>query len=101
MSTASVFDSDTCFEINPLYMFRWEELQKAYVLLYPEGIVKLNPTAGEILKRCTGECSVGDLVADIKNRYSASDTSSAADIEQSTYKFLEVSRAKGWIRRKS
>jgi len=27
-------------EINPLYLFRWEEPQQSHVLLYPEGIVE-------------------------------------------------------------
>ena len=42
-------------EINPVYLFRWEESQNAHILLYPEGVVKLNDTAAEILKTCTGE----------------------------------------------
>lgn len=88
------------FEINPLYMFRWEETQDAYVLLYPEGVVKLNPTAGEILKRCTGEKSVSDLVGELRELYSAPGTNPGQTVETSVRKFLEVSHAKGWIRRK-
>ncbi len=43
--------SPTCrYEIRPPFLFRWEESQQAHVLLYPEGIVKLNATGGEILK---------------------------------------------------
>ena len=34
-----------------LFRMQWEEAQGAYVLLYPEGMVKLNQSAGEILKR--------------------------------------------------
>ena len=42
-------------EINPLFVFRWEEPEQAYLLLYPEGIIKLNDSAGSILTHCTGE----------------------------------------------
>ena len=31
---------------------QWEPAQDCHVLLYPEGMVKLNQSAGEILKRC-------------------------------------------------
>ena len=35
------------------------------VLLLPEGILQLNPTAAAILLRCDGRHSVGDIVADL------------------------------------
>jgi pyrroloquinoline quinone biosynthesis protein D len=34
------------------FRLQWEPAQQAHVLLYPEGMVKLNGSAGEILKRC-------------------------------------------------
>ena len=34
---------------------QWEPAQDSYVLLYPEGMIKLYQGAGEILKRCAGE----------------------------------------------
>lgn len=86
------------FEINPLYLFRWEETQQSHVLLYPEGVIKLNQTAGEILKRCTGDKSVGMIVEELKEVYS--DPESSARLEESLFEFLEMSRAKGWIRLK-
>ena len=42
------------YALNPIYLFRWEATQDAHVLLYPEGIVKLNRTAGEIIELCDG-----------------------------------------------
>ena len=36
------------------FRLQWEPAQNAHVLLYPEGMVKLNGSAGEILKRCDG-----------------------------------------------
>jgi len=33
---------------------QWEPAQDAHVLLYPEGMVKLNQSAGEIMRRCDG-----------------------------------------------
>src|ERR1700735_4922806 len=36
------------------FRLQWEAAQNAYVLLFPEGMIKLNATAGEIMKRCDG-----------------------------------------------
>lgn len=33
-------------KLEILFRFQWEEAQQAYVLLYPEGMVKLNGPAG-------------------------------------------------------
>lgn len=85
------------FSINPMYLLRWEETQDAYVLLYPEGIVKLNQTAGEIIKRCDGMCRVADMVIELQQVFPGDDVR----VAEGVYKFLEVFRAKGWIRRQA
>ncbi|MBL6935866.1 MAG: pyrroloquinoline quinone biosynthesis peptide chaperone PqqD [Alphaproteobacteria bacterium] len=88
------------FEVHPFYVFRWEESQEAHVLLYPEGVVKLNDTAAEILKLCDGDRSVTQIIDELKNVYDVSDPDTASRIEAGVYKFLEDSHAKGWTRRK-
>jgi pyrroloquinoline quinone biosynthesis protein D len=51
---------------------QWEAAQDAHVLLYPEGMVKLNGTAGAIMSRCDGVRTVADIVADLERTYSQS-----------------------------
>jgi pyrroloquinoline quinone biosynthesis protein D len=85
------------YGVNPLYLFRWEDTQDAYVLLYPEGVVKLNQTAGEIIKRCDGVRTVGEMVAELQSLFPGDD----ARVAEGVYKFVEVFRAKGWIRRQA
>ncbi|MGO9804787.1 MAG: pyrroloquinoline quinone biosynthesis peptide chaperone PqqD [Steroidobacteraceae bacterium] len=51
---------------------QWEPAQEAHVLLYPEGMVKLNGSAGAILARCDGLRTVAEVVADLERSYSAS-----------------------------
>lgn len=92
MSEYVPFVPQDCPRINTKYLFRWEKSQDAYILLYPEGVIKLNPSAAEILKRCTGELSVADMITELRELFIG-----APDIEQSIYKFLENSHAKGWI----
>ena len=49
---------DPIFELARHYRFQWEPAQNAFVLLYPEGMVKLGGSAGEILKRVDGNSPV-------------------------------------------
>ena len=77
--------------IHRLYRFQWEPAQQAHVLLYPEGMVKLNRSAGEILTRCTGTASVAEIVADLEATFNASGLT--ADVEA----FLTMAEAQNWI----
>lgn len=88
------FDIAASIEMNPMYLLRWEPSQDAHVLLYPEGVVKLNETAGDILTRCTGECCATDIAEAINADY-------GDDVYNKVINFLEVAYAKGWIRTKS
>ena len=94
MAESARVELDERFELQPHFLFRWEASQEAYVLLYPEGVVKLNQTAGEILKRCTGALSVGSLIEELRQVFPDAD----ADVERSVCRFLEAANAKGWIR---
>lgn len=48
---------------------QWEAAQEAHVLLYPEGMVKLNGSAGAIMSRCDGVHTVAEIVADLERAY--------------------------------
>ena len=73
------------------FRLQWEEAQGCHVLLYPEGMVKLNRSAGEILTRCTGTASVAEIVADLEAAFGA--TSMLGDVER----FLDMSRQQRWL----
>ncbi|MGQ0835369.1 MAG: pyrroloquinoline quinone biosynthesis peptide chaperone PqqD [Gammaproteobacteria bacterium] len=51
------------------FRLQWEPAQNAHVLLYPEGMVKLNGSAGEILRRCEGERTIAEIVADLEQTF--------------------------------
>jgi pyrroloquinoline quinone biosynthesis protein D len=80
--------------LNPRFMFRWEPSQDAYILLYPEGLIKLNASAGEILKRCDGERSVDDIAADLTATFAGD----ADEVARGTVSFLTLAQDKGWLR---
>ena len=59
--------------LNKMFSLQWEPAQDAHVLLYPEGMVKLNQSAAEILKRCDGERTIAQLIADIEQAFGEKD----------------------------
>jgi pyrroloquinoline quinone biosynthesis protein D len=70
---------------------QWEPAQEAHVLLYPEGMVKLNGSAGAIMSRCDGVRSIADIVADLEGAYSL--TGLAADVRA----FVALALEKHWL----
>lgn len=75
------------------YVFRWEESQAAYILLYPEGLIKLNGSAGEILKRCDGQRNVAGIVTDLQAAFPGNTDA----ISRSTQAFIDLAQDKGWL----
>jgi pyrroloquinoline quinone biosynthesis protein D len=53
------------------FRLQWEPAQEAHVLLYPEGMVKLNQSAAAILTRCNGARTVAEIVTELERAYSA------------------------------
>ncbi len=52
---------------------RYDEVREEHVLLIPEGVVRLNPTAAEVLGLCDGERSLDDIVGAVSVRYEGAD----------------------------
>jgi len=92
MTESVVFTDETVPRITPLYRMQWEEAQNCHVLLYPEGMVKLSGSAGEILKRIDGKTTVREILAGLKSQYPG------VPLEADVYKFLEVAYGNGWLR---
>ena len=70
---------------------QWEAAQEAHVLLYPEGMVKLNGTAGAIMSRCDGVRTLGDIVADLERTYNVGGL--AGDVNA----FVQLALEKRWL----
>jgi pyrroloquinoline quinone biosynthesis protein D len=87
----TVLTPTSTIRLAPGFRLQWEQAQQAHVLLYPEGMVTLNETAAEILKRCDGS-SLAGLLAELRNDYPD------ADLEADLIEFLEISHGQGWLR---
>jgi pyrroloquinoline quinone biosynthesis protein D len=51
----------------------YDDVREEHVLLIPEGVVRLNPTAAEVLELCDGERSLDDIVGALSARYEGAD----------------------------
>jgi pyrroloquinoline quinone biosynthesis protein D len=69
-----------------------DDVRGREVLLYPEGLVALNPTGAEILGLCDGVRSLADIVATLEQRYGV------RGLERDVAGFLDGLAAKGLVR---
>lgn len=88
---AAGFHRDAIPRIGHGFRLQWEPVQNAHVLLYPEGMVKLNGSAGEILVRCDGVRSVAAIVAELEQRFGQD------GLERDVIAFLDLARAQNWV----
>lgn len=77
--------------LKAMYRFQWEPAQAAHVLLYPEGMVKLSTSAGEILKRVDGQRSVASIIEDLKAAFGG------APLDDDVRNFITQAQGNGWI----
>ena len=73
------------------FRLQWEQVQNCHVLLYPEGMVKLNGSAGEIMKRCDGERNVAGIVADLEAAFATQ------GLERDVLGFVEIAAKQRWL----
>jgi pyrroloquinoline quinone biosynthesis protein D len=84
-------DAASIPRIGKGFRLQWEAAQNAHVLLYPEGMVKLNGSAGEILTRCDGATPVRAIVADLEQRFSTS------GLDDDVCAFLAMAQERRWV----
>jgi pyrroloquinoline quinone biosynthesis protein D len=87
----TAINSDARPALGRGFRLQWEPAQKAHVLLYPEGMVKLNGSAGEILRRCDGERTVDEIVADLETTFAT--TGLAGEVTN----FMQLALQKHWL----
>ena len=70
---------------------QWEPAQEAHVLLYPEGMVKLNGSAGAIMSRCDGVRTLAEIITDLESAFGV--TGLAGDVRA----FVALALEKRWL----
>ncbi|HUE93573.1 pyrroloquinoline quinone biosynthesis peptide chaperone PqqD [Pseudomonas sp.] len=74
------------------FRLQFEPVQNCHVLLYPEGMIKLNDSAGEILKQVNGSQSVGQIIEALSERFP-----DVPGLDEDILAFMEVANAQFWI----
>ena len=74
------------------FRLQWEAAQNAHVLLYPEGMIKLNTSAGEILNRCDGATTIADITADLERAFATS------NLSEDVMRFVTMAVEKKWLK---
>ncbi len=74
------------------FRLQWEEAQNCFVLLYPEGMVKLNTSAGEILACCDGQRSIAAIIEMLRIKFPE-----GGDLSEDVIEFIGVARDQHWI----
>ena len=83
--------TDSVPRVGAGFRLQWEPVQDCYVLLYPEGMVKLNPSASEIMKRCDGQRSVAAVVAELESAFAAQ------GLEGDVLAFIAMAGQQRWL----
>ena len=70
---------------------QYDDVREEHVLLIPEGVVRLNPTAAEVLDLCDGERSLEEIVDALSARYEG------ADIRDDIVELVDAMAQKGLV----
>ncbi len=74
------------------FRLQWEPVQNCHVLLYPEGMIKLNESAGGVLLQVDGQHSVAQIITELCERFP-----NMPGIDEDILAFMEVANAQYWI----
>jgi pyrroloquinoline quinone biosynthesis protein D len=78
--------------LNPMFRFQWEKAQDCFVLLFPEGMVKLNGAAGEIMQLVDGKRSVLLIINELLAKFP-----DAGDLSDDVEEFMTTAIQKKWL----
>lgn len=70
---------------------QFEQAQNAWVLLYPEGMVQLNQSAAEILRRCDGTRGLTAIIDELETQFNT--TGIGPEVEQ----LIDEAKRRGWV----
>jgi pyrroloquinoline quinone biosynthesis protein D len=79
--------------LNKLFRLQFEQAQDCHVLLFPEGMVKLNPSAAEILLRVDGVRDEQAICNDLRDSF----PDAPSDMEEDVHAFLTHAAEKKWV----
>jgi len=83
----TVIDLQSRPALAPRVRLQIDKVDGGPVLLYPEGLLKLNETAHEILSRCDGRATVAEIIALLDSEYEVGADTLRADVVECLAQF--------------
>jgi pyrroloquinoline quinone biosynthesis protein D len=84
----------TSVKLSSQFRFQWEEAQQSFVLLYPEGMIQLSASAGEILNRCQQQITIAEIISDLQTAFTEADPEElATDVRE----FIQEANDQAWL----
>jgi len=74
------------------YRLQWEEVQGCHVILYPEGMAKLNDSATMILELVDGQRTLAEIILALNTRFPE-----AGGVDDDVKDFIAAAREQKWI----
>lgn len=79
--------------VDSAFRLQFEPAQDSWVLLYPEGMVKLSQSAGEILNRCDGVRNISGIITALEEAFGEK------DLAKDVISFLDIAVQQKWVKR--
>ncbi|WP_430673391.1 pyrroloquinoline quinone biosynthesis peptide chaperone PqqD [Klebsiella aerogenes] len=74
------------------YRLQWENMQNSYVVLYPEGMAKLNESAATILQLVDGKTNLNDIIKQLNIRFPT-----ANGLTEDVMEFFQKAYEQKWV----
>ncbi|MGP0846126.1 pyrroloquinoline quinone biosynthesis peptide chaperone PqqD [Serratia sp. CY83965] len=74
------------------YRLQWEQVQNSHVILYPEGMAKLNDSAAAILQLVDGHTTLNGIIAQLNARFPG-----AEGLADDVLEFFQRAYEKKWV----
>ncbi|MCR0998166.1 pyrroloquinoline quinone biosynthesis peptide chaperone PqqD [Serratia rubidaea] len=74
------------------YRLQWEEVQQSHVILYPEGMAKLNDSAAAILQLVDGKSTLQGIIEQLNARFPGAD-----GLAQDVLDFFQRAYEQKWV----
>ena len=87
-------EHEDIYKIADHHRFQWEKAQDCYVILFPEGMVKLNGGAGEVLNLVDGVAPVATIIKLLTQK-----SPDAPNLEKDIIGMIELGLEKTWIQK--
>ncbi|MCD5995294.1 pyrroloquinoline quinone biosynthesis peptide chaperone PqqD [Pseudomonas sp. CDFA 602] len=92
MTSHTPFDRNQVPSWRPGYRFQYEPAQKGNVLLYPEGMIKLNDSAGMIGGLVDGQRTVAAIIEKLQHEFP-----NVPELGMDVDDFMRVAQKEHWI----